>query len=382
VRRSALRVAVAIALLHGLNDMYTGFLSPLLPRIMGRLDLSIALAATLATTLTLSSSLLQPVLGFWGDRRGARAFVVLGTLASGVFMSLIGIAPSFGALIVLLALGGLGSAAFHPTGASIATRAAEGRGSGARYSIFSFGGSLGYAVGPLLAVALVGAWGLPGLAFAMVPIVVLAAPLWRVLPAGDRHPDAAPPPGPLTVAALLRGPLGVLFAISAVATFVQRTFLTLQPIVVAHRGGTEALGALSLSVFLAGQAAGTLAGGALADRVDRRALLVAMTLLAIPANAVAMSLPADSWAGLAGAAFAGMLYMGMFPCIVVMAQEIVPAGTGVSSGIVMGLAWAAGSLGVLAIGALADGIGPELAALTSVPFLFVAAGLAALVPRR
>lgn len=370
------RVALAIALLHGLNDACTAFLNPLLPRIMAKLGLSIALAATLAMTLSLAASLLQPFMGWLADRHGRRVFVVLGPVMSGVFLSLIGVAPTFGVLIVLLALGGLGSAAFHPPGASFATRAEERRGSGARFSVFSFGGAAGYAVGPLAAVALVSAFGLPGLALAMVPILVLAVPLWRVLPEGRAHAHAEPPPGPRAVLRLLAGPLGLLFGISAIATFVQRTFLTLQPISVAAAGGSEALGALTLSIYLAGQAAGTLMGGALADRFDRRRLLATMSALAVPAHILAIGLPAGSAGALIAAAVSGMLYMGMLPSIVVMAQELMPGGTAIGSGVVMGLAWALGAVGMLGAGALADAVGARSAALLVVPAFFLATVLA------
>lgn len=81
-------VAVFVAFAHGLNDAYAAFLHPLLPRIMRRLDLSISLAAVLTTSLALASSLIQPALGYVADRYGRRAFVVLGPVFSGVFMSL------------------------------------------------------------------------------------------------------------------------------------------------------------------------------------------------------------------------------------------------------------------------------------------------------
>ena len=72
-RAALMRVAVAVALLHALNDAYTAFLPPLLPRIMGELGLSITLAAGLMTALALGSSLAQPIMGRVADRRGRRA---------------------------------------------------------------------------------------------------------------------------------------------------------------------------------------------------------------------------------------------------------------------------------------------------------------------
>jgi FSR family fosmidomycin resistance protein-like MFS transporter len=132
-------VAVAVGFAHLLNDAYASFLSPLLPRLMQNLDLTIALAASLAMTFSLASSLLQPAAGYLADRYGRRMFVVAGPLISGVFLSLIGLAPSVGMLVLVLILGGIGSAAFHPPAAAMSARAAEGKGSGLRMSVFSFG---------------------------------------------------------------------------------------------------------------------------------------------------------------------------------------------------------------------------------------------------
>lgn len=376
--RGAAGVAAAVAVLHGLNDAYAAFLHPLLPRIMERLGLNIALAATLAMTLSLAASLVQPVMGWLADRYGRRLFVVAGPALSGVFLSLIGVAPGFWLLLVCLALGGLGSAAFHPPGASLAARVAEGKGSGARFSVFSFGGAAGYALGPLAAVGIVGTFGMASLWIAMIPVLIAAMVAWPILPSGHSDRDVAiPAPRPFDVLRLLRGPLGLIFGISAIGAFLQRVFLTLQPILVNQAGGSEALGAVSLSLYLGGQAFGTLASGTLTDRMDRRMLLITLSALAVPAHIVVFMLPAGLPFALVMTAVAGALTMALMPPIVVMAQELVPSGAAFTSGIVMGLAWAAGSVGVLGIGVLGDFAGARAAALASVPVMLCATALAA-----
>jgi MFS transporter, FSR family, fosmidomycin resistance protein len=368
---------VVVAVAHGLNDAYAAFLHPLLPRLMERLGLSIALAATLAMTLSIAASLLQPVMGHLSDRYGRRAFVVLGPLASAVFLSSMGLAPNLAVLLLLLALGGLGSAAFHPPGASLSARVGAGRGSGVRLSVFSFGGAVGYAVGPLAAVAIVGQVGLEGLWIAMLPALGMAVVVYLMVPS-DRAAAAAapPPPGPREVLRLLRGPLGVVFGISAIFAFVQRVFLTMEPIVIAAAGGSEAAGALSLSVYLGGTAAGTLTGGFLSDRMDRRVMLFGIGVLTVPAHLLALGLPPGTGIALVFAALAGFLNMAVLPPIVVIAQEIMPRGAAVGSGIVMGLAWALGSVGVLFTGMAGDVFGARTAALGSVPLALAAAALA------
>jgi MFS transporter, FSR family, fosmidomycin resistance protein len=378
--RRAARLAGLVALAHGVNDAYTAFLSPLLPRIMERMGLSIALAATLAMTLSLAASLLQPLMGYLSDCYGRRTFVVLGPLLSATFLSLVGVPSSFWILVAFLLLGGLGSASFHPPAASMAARIGEGKGSGLRMSVFSVGGSAGWAAGPLVAVGLVGWLGLDRLWLAMFPGVLLAVFLWRVLPPDRPLATAQLPPSPRTLLRRLPGSLWLLFGISVTGAFAQRVFLTMHPIVVARAGGSEGLGALSLSVYLGAQAAGTLLGGYLSDRMDRGRLLAGLTLAAFPAHLLAVSLSPGAPTALLMAAAAGFLGMAMMPAVVVKAQELLPDEAAVISGIVMGLAWAVGSMGVLGTGALGDWLGPREAAMVSMPVLLLGT-LLALHPR-
>ncbi|MDT8340987.1 MAG: MFS transporter [Longimicrobiales bacterium] len=365
LRRPGLRIALLVSLAHGINDAYAAFLHPLLPRIMERLGLNIALAATLGMVFAVSSSVLQPVAGLVADRFGRRALVVAGPVLSGVFLSLLGWAPSYRMLLLLLILGGVGSALFHPPGASYAARTGGGKGSGLRFSVFSVGGALGFALGPLLVVGWVGRVGVEGLWLAMLPVLLFAPFLYLGLPADGSERPAVPPPGPMEVARLLAGPLGLVFGISAAGAFAQRSFLTFVPIMADGAGASEALGAGILSVYLAGQAFGTVAGGLLTDRMDRRRLLLLLTGLALPAHLLALGLPLGSGAALASALAAGFLNMAILPPVVILAQELVPRGAAVGSSVAMGLAWATGSLLLPLAGMLADGIGPQSAAMVT-----------------
>ena len=234
------RTAVVVSLTHALVDAYAGFVPPLLPRIMDKLGLSIALAATVAMTFSLATAVLQPILGWLADRHGRRAFVIGGPLLSAIFLSLIGLAPTFSVLLAFLILAGLGNAAFHPPATALAARVGAGSGSGARVSVFTFAGAAGYAVGPVAVVWLVAHRGLEGMWVAMLPALLLTPVALLALP---RPP--APQRPRLDRGALpellrsIAGPLGVVFAISTVAAFIQRVYLTLAPIIVAQEGGSE-----------------------------------------------------------------------------------------------------------------------------------------------
>ena len=123
--KNAKHVALAVGVAHLLNDAYASFLHPLLPRLMDKFGLSITLAAALAMIFSLSSSIMQPLAGYLADRFGRKMFVIAGPLISGVFLSLIGIAPSLSMLLMILILGGIGSAVFHPPGAAMSARTGE-----------------------------------------------------------------------------------------------------------------------------------------------------------------------------------------------------------------------------------------------------------------
>ncbi|MGH7549346.1 MAG: MFS transporter, partial [Gemmatimonadota bacterium] len=150
----------------------------------------------------------------------------------------------------------------------------------------------------------------------------------------------------------------------------------MEPIMMAAAGKSETAGAAALTLYLGAQAAGTLSGGWLADRMDRRNLLIGITLLAFPAYLLAFWLPAGGVASLVFVAVAGVLGMAVLPPIVVIAQEASPGRAALNSGIVMGLAWATGSIGVLGAGVLGDAIGARGAALASTPAVLVATALA------
>ncbi|MDX1579408.1 MAG: hypothetical protein R3266_13055, partial [Gemmatimonadota bacterium] len=119
-----------------------------------------------------------------------------------------------------------------------------------------------------------------------------------------------------------------------------------------------------------------LASGYLTDRWDRRHILIGASAAAVPVHVLAVTLAPASPAAVAATLCAGFLNMALLPPVVVMAQEMVPRGTAASSGIVMGFAWAVGSLAIPVSGAFADAFGPVAAAAWSMPFLLLATGFA------
>src|SRR5690606_28983897 len=171
-----------LALAHWGVDLFTHMLPPVLPVLLRDLNLSVALAAALATAVNVSSGLLQPILGAVVDRSGRPWMLPLAVLWCGAFMALFGLASSYVVLFAAAVLAGLGAALFHPL-ASVTLRAVVGRYSAGAMSIFGLGGTVGMASAPLATAAVIAWQGLPGIRW----LVLLAALVAGLLVAGGLH---------------------------------------------------------------------------------------------------------------------------------------------------------------------------------------------------
>ena len=106
--------ALALALFstgHLCADMYSGALGGLQPLLVSRFGMSLADAGLLGGMLVFSSSLMQPAYGYLSDRLRTRLFAALGPALAGIFISSLGLAPSYGWLLLMVALGGASSPA-------------------------------------------------------------------------------------------------------------------------------------------------------------------------------------------------------------------------------------------------------------------------------
>ena len=358
------RGIAALALAHGANDMYVGFLPALLPLVVDRLGLSYRGAGALVSILVVTSQLSQPLFGFLGDRVGRRALVVSGPILTALSMSWLGLLGTYELLVVALIFAGAGTAIFHPQGAALVGGMAR-RQSGAAMAVFTAGGSVGYGIGPVLVVALVGWLGL-GATWLTMPIGLLVVGYLAVaVPRGAGAPQeagsaAAGPPRRRWLA-----PLVMLYMVVMLRAAAATLFTTFVPLLLKRRGEALILGGWALLGFSLAGAAGGLIGGRLSETIGRRAVTVAGLALAAPA--LYLFVHASGFAAAALLLVAGACLLSALPINIVMAQELVPRHASTVSGFVMGFAWGMGGLAAPGLGALADHWGlvlGELAGLT------------------
>ena len=339
---------------HLAVDFASGSVPALIPFLSDKFHLGYALSALLLLSATVSSSLVQPLFGFWSDRRGALWLIPGGTLLAALGVGGAAIAPAYAAVLALVFVGGLGVAAFHPEGAKFAAYA-SGRKRASGMSYFNIGGNTGYALGAFVTAQLVVALGLVGGLVAMAPVFVAALALARAVaylsslkPARDGAAvvvdDGEDDRRAMTL-------LSAVIALRSVAWF---TLLAFVPLWLVSLGHSKAAGARLLFLMLLAGALGTLVLGPVADRVGLRRTLT-VTQAAIPP----LLLTFVYVGGIPGAIalmLTGMCVVGTFGVTMVLSQQYLPRHVGMASGLSVGLAMGIGGIAAVVLGAVADAV--------------------------
>lgn len=368
---------------HFVSDSYSSIIYPLLPLIKDKLNLTSAQVFWLAPLLAISSSLMQPVYGFISDRYARRFFVVFGPTITAVFVSMIGLAPSYGMLIVLLVAGGIGIGSFHPQGAAMAAAAASDR-RRVGVALFSALGTLGFAVGPLVITRVVSAYGLDHTYYIMATGVLISAVLYRVCP--PLPAQAARTPGVekikwqlLTALRAAWKPLLLLYSITVIRSGLQMTTNNYLPFLLGERGyGLTDTGNV-LTVFLLLGGLGGVAGGFTAERYSGRAVTLYSGLLAGPLMIGAFATTGPLSIVLLG--LGGFTLLSTLPVIVAMAQELVPGQTSTVSALMMGAAWGIGALTPQALSNFVPAFGFNKVLIFASACTLITAALAYFLPR-
>ncbi|MBW5425186.1 MFS transporter, partial [Streptomyces sp. BG9H] len=332
---------------------YQGAVAALVPYFVAERAYSYAAASGIVLAASLLSSVVQPLFGALTDKWAMPWLLPVSTLVGGAGVALAGVGGSYGLTLLVVAVSGVGVAAYHPEAARVARRAS--RGSHTAMSWFSLGGNLGFATAPLLTAAVIATGGLRASPLLVVPALAGAALCVAALRSLRAREAAAPKsaaPGPAPAAgdwpSFLRLS-GAVVCRSIVFTGLS-TFIALY--VRQRTGGGEVAGTVALFVLYLGGAVGTVAGGGLAARYGRLPVVrwsYALTILAVAGVVLA---PGPALLLCVALASAG-LYV-PFSLHITLGQDYLPHRVGTASGVTLGLTVSIGGLASPLIGALAD----------------------------
>lgn len=378
------RLLALLAVGHMTTDIYQGAVPALLPFLKDAYRLSYTQTGTIVLVMQVASSIVQPLFGYLADRAQRTWLMPAGVGIAALGITMMGVVPSYTVCLLLVTIGSLGVAAFHPQ-AYKSTHLVSGDRPATGMAIFAVGGNVGHAIGPIFITSIILAFGLQSAYLGMLPgLLVAAALLWMIPPnmhrlihgsttsgetqskqtAGDATTTAHP--------SIPWGPLTVLMTVVAVRSWGQVALTSFIPLFYRdYLGEPPFVGSIVLLVYLGAGAVGTLVGGRVADRYGARVTLAVTMLLSTPLMFVfpyLRGLPA-----MVVIALTGFLIISTFALTIVIAQALLPTRGGVAAGLVFGFAVGAGGVGVTMLGSVADAWGLFVAmhVLAAVPVLAV-----------
>jgi FSR family fosmidomycin resistance protein-like MFS transporter len=371
-------LAVFMTLVHTVNDAITAILGALLPTLQVRFDAGPTVLALMIAAFWIASSVTQPVFGALAEDVGLRVVGCLGVLMASAFLSLIGVASELWLVFVLLVIGGLGSAALHPVGTTIAGSQAKNASVGV--GLFTAGGMVGFALGPIVILYLVSTYGTDATVWLAVPGVVLGVAVGVLLPKWEPHPRR--PLRRLFDLRLARGPVGLLALASMFSALAFVTFTGSVPIWLVQENDYSPDASIigwTLSAFAFAGGFGSLVGGFLAPRLGPVLTIVGALLLSLcPLLAVIASEPGTAFY-FAAIALAGILIFVPVPALIIIAQEFVPGAPATASGMVLGLGSALAGTAYIALGRVQEAVGLTSGILIGFSMVIPAALIALLV---
>lgn len=352
-----------MAFAHGASDLYSGILPFVIFFDVSRAGLPAWYQGALAFAWYLTSSIAQPLVGAYSDRRGRWWFLPASVALTAVAVSATAATRSLPLLLGLVVLGGFGSAVMHPEAGRFSSLLGGSKRASA-ISIFQIGGQIGYGVGPLVAAVLLAHTGAASAIAMSVPGVLAALAVATVLPSFARDADASSPRHRDAGAASLRvdhGAIALLVASTGLRYLTGASFAFYLPnLLAAHGLPLTATGAV-VTAFLIAAALGLYAGGAAADRFGHARVAIVGLVASVP--------PLVAGLALQGPLAVALLLLGSALLSVqnapgvAMAQSLLPRNLGTALGLMNGVAFGLGSLGVALIGFVVTRSGPDEALL-------------------
>lgn len=363
-----LKVLLILSFGHFATDICQSALPAILPFLKAKLLLSYTMAGVIMLASNVTSSVIQPLFGYYSDKKEKAFLLPAGCLCAGLGLSLLSLPNHYTLVLALVMLSGFGIASYHPEGFKTA-HFFTGEKMATGLAVFTVGGNLGLALGPLAPTFIATYFGfdyLPLMLIFSVAFLLLLSQNWGLLAQARTESVARGSSGTKPPKAALIS-VGLIVAAVVMRSWIHFGLMAYIPFYyIDYEKGDPLYAGTLVSVFLLGGAIGTLIGSPLADRWGYKPFLIfsmAMTSLLLP-----LILMVHGTMLFVALGVIGMVLISSFTVTIVMAQQLLPNNLGIASGLMAGFAIGTGGIGVTLLGVIADRFGVP-AALQSIMVL-------------
>jgi FSR family fosmidomycin resistance protein-like MFS transporter len=339
------------ALTHAVHDTYTGMLPAILPLLIEKFMMTNA-AAGLLTVFLRIPSLLQPLIGRLADKNNLKLFIILTPAITGVGMSLLGAADSYGFLVLFLLIAGFSSAALHAV-APVLGSSYSGEKLGRGMSFWMVGGEMGRALGPIVVVTAIGYLTLEGLPWLMIAGGLTSFFLYKKLKdvstISTNKTDSAHWRKALKEIRWVMMPIIILVFTRSMMTASLTTFL---PTFLESEGSSLWVAGASLSVLEISGMVGAFLAGSLSDRLGRRRMLF-VSYIATPILMV-LFVKSNTLFKIPLLILLGFFAVAIVPVLMAVVIENTSENRSFANGIYMALSFALQALATFLVGYISD----------------------------
>ena len=345
---------------HFITDIYTSAYVGLIPFLTLKFGLSLFQVSLLGVTSILANSLFSPVFGMLSDKHGLKYYMIAGPLVTSLFLSILGIIPNYYLILILLFLGNLGVAAFHPASAAIAGHYG-GKRKGIGSSLINFGGNFGNAIGSLLIILIFEKAGIEFTPLIMIPGIIMALVLIKYAPrnTGSRGSSISFAQYFRKLKKVQGAKLYLLFNILFIIYSLYIIWITLinyMPLYFTERNiSLINIGNILLVFGTLGGASGFLSGF-LYDRF-KKGFLIIQTSLTLSIPLFFFSFRTEGFLSIVLFIAAGFFIIFAQPVCIRMAQDLLPGSMSLASSMILGFAPGLAGITMIFLGKAADIIG-------------------------
>ena len=372
MKKFNLKVLLLLSMGHCMTDIYQGALPAVLPFLKDKLGLTYTTAGIILVASNLASSVVQPVFGYYTDRKEKPFLLPLGCLCAGIGFSLLSFPSQYSLVLGLVLISGLGVAAYHPEGFKTASYF-TGEKVATGMSIFSVGGNLGFALGPMASLFILKHYGLSYLTVMILPalsFILLIMFFWKTIAIPERVAAAGKKTEFHKSKKSAYIALALVIAAVVMRSWTQFGLISYIPFYyIDYLKGDPIYAGKLVSVFLLSGVLGTLIGARLADRWGHKRFM--LISFALSSAVLPLIFIAEGYALFAVFGVFGFLLISSFAVTTVMAQRLLPDNVGMASGLIVGFAIGTGGIGVTFLGMIADayGVPAALKLITILPVL-------------